>query len=67
MMMNRINEFHRPFLQAVQPVNFFETKNNKQAQQSSFDFINRMSQNGYNPFHPNVKSETMAKKLDILS
>ena len=66
-MNNKINEIQRQYMYPIQPVRLFENKNDKQAQKSSFDFINRMSQNGYNPFHPNVKSETMAKRLDILS
>lgn len=52
---------------AVNPVQLFETKNSPIAQKSSFDFINPKSQNGYNPFHPNVQSSTTANKLDILS
>ena len=67
MMMNRINNYQKPFLQAISPVHLFENKNREQTQKSSFDFIDKMSQNGYNPFHPNVKSDTMAKRLDILS
>ena len=67
MINNKISEIQSLYTFAVQPVKLFENKNEKQAQKSSFDFINRMSQNGYNPFHPNVKSDTMAKRLDILS
>lgn len=66
MMNNRIDEIQRQFMYKVQPVKLFETKNNEQAQKSSFDFINQMNQSGFNPFHPNVKSEVRAKRLDIL-
>ena len=62
---NKINEIQRQFMYTVQPVRLFETKNSNQAQKSSFDFINQMNQNGFNPFHPNVKSESMAKNLDL--
>ena len=64
---SKINEIQRQFMYAIKPVKLFETKNQNQTSKSSFDFINQMNQNGYNPFHPNVKSETMAKRLDIMS
>ena len=67
MINNSIDEIHRQYMYAVQPVKLFESKNQNQTQKSSFDFISQMNKNGYNPFHPNVKSETTAKKLDIMS
>ena len=66
MMNNSINAVQRQYMFAVNPVQLFETKNSPIAQKSSFDFINPKSQNGYNPFHPNVQSSTTANKLDIL-
>ena len=64
---NSIDSIQSKYTFAVPPVQLFEPKNFQGAQKSSFDFINEMNSNGFNPFHPNVKSETMAKNLDILS
>ncbi|MBP3820783.1 hypothetical protein J6G99_03965 [bacterium] len=65
MLDNRIDEIQKQYMYAIKPVQLFETKNSNHAQKSSFDFINQMNQNGFNPFHPNVKSNTMAKNLDL--
>ncbi len=64
---NSIDSIQSKYTFAVPPVQFFEPKNSQSAQKSSFDFINQMNSNGFNPFHPNVQSQTLAKKLDILS
>lgn len=67
MMNNSINAVQRQYMFAVTPVQLFETKNSHIASKNSFDFINQKSQNGFNPFHPNVQSSITANKLDILS
>jgi len=68
MINNKIDSIQRQYMFAVEPVRFFETQKNEQAQKSSFDFFNRMnSKSDYNPFHPNVQNATKAQKLDILS
>ena len=67
MMNNSINAVQRQYMFAVNPVQLFETKNSPIASKNSFDFINQKSQNGFNPFHPNVQNSTTANKLDILS
>lgn len=67
MMNGKIDGIQRQYMFAVEPVKFFETQKNEQAQKSSFDFINRMNSKNYNPFHPNIQNSTTAKKLDILS
>ena len=68
MMNEKINSVSRQYTFAVEPVQMFEAQKQAQAQRSSFDFLNQMNfkTSGYNPFHPNVRSETTANKLDIL-
>ena len=65
-MFNKIDEVQRQYTFAVQPVKFFETENSKNAQKSSFDFINQMNKSGYNPFHPSVEYSNKGQKLDLL-
>ena len=67
MMNNSINAVQRQYMFAVPPVQLFESKNPKVAQNNSFDFINQKSHNNFNPFHPNVQNMTTANKLDIIS
>ena len=65
---NSIDSVQRQYIPIVQPVKLFESKNSQQAQKSSFDFLNLTSQNNaFCPDHPNVKSPTLARHLDILS
>lgn len=66
-MNNAIEEVKRQYTYAVQPVKFFETRNNQTAQKSNFDFINRMQVSGNNPFHPDVSNTEKGSKLDIMS
>lgn len=69
MMNNSINPVQRQYMFAVNPVQLFEAKNFHTASKNSFDFLNanQKSQNGFNPFHPNVQDFSTANKLDILS
>ena len=69
MMNNKIDGIQRQYMFAVEPVKFFEAQKNPQAQKSSFDFnfISQMNSKGFNPFHPNVQTETTAKRLDFMS
>ena len=70
MMNTPINAIQRQYTTAVNPVRFFETNNSKAAQKSTFDLLNQMYNNNsvsYNPFHPNVKTHSLAKNLDIMS
>ena len=63
-----IDAIQRQYVPIIQPVKLFEPNNPKQAQKSSFDFLNLTSQNNpFSPEHPNVKSPTLARHLDILS
>ena len=65
---NSIDAVQRQYIPIVQPVKLFEPNNKTQAKKSSFDFLNLTSQNNiFSPEHPNVKSPTLAKHLDILS
>ena len=66
MINNKIDSIQQQYTYAVEPVKFFETQKNQQAQKSSFDFLNRMNSKNFNPFHPNVQNASTAKKLDIL-
>lgn len=68
MMYNKINEIQRQYLYAIPPVKLFEPENNKQFQKSSFEFITQMNfaKSGYNPFHPNVQTNSTANLLDIM-
>ena len=66
-MFNKINEVQRQYTSAVQPVQLFETKNNKPTKDNNpFAFIDEMKQNGYNPFHPSVVNSEKGKKLDLM-
>ena len=69
MMNSSINAIQGQYPYAIESVRFFEAKQSKnvQTRKDPFDFINQMSQKGFNPFHPNVKSPTMARNLDIIS
>lgn len=63
-----IDAVQRQYIYTVQPVQLFEAKNSQRPQKSSFDFLNLTSQNNaFSLSHPNVKSPTMARNLDILS
>jgi len=63
-----IDAVQRQYIYTVQPVHLFEAKNSQKHQKSSFDFLNLTSQNNpFSPSHPNVKSPTLARHLDILS
>ena len=67
MMNNKIEQVGRQYAYAIQPVKLFETQSKNQAQKSSFDFINQMNlQTDYNPFHPNVKTKSVASRLDLM-
>lgn len=65
-MFNKINEVQRQYTSAVQPVQLFETRNNKPAKDNTFAFIDDMKQKGYNPFHPSVSNSEKGKKLDLM-
>ncbi len=69
MINNKIDEIQRQYMYAVQPVKLFEQNSAKQAQKSSFDFnfISQMNSKGFNPSHPNVQTETTARRLDFMS
>lgn len=66
-MNNKINEVGRAYMFAVQPVKLFETNSSKQAQNNSFDLFSKFDtkNTGYNPFHPNVKTASVANRLDL--
>ena len=65
-MFNAIDEVKRQYTYAVQPVRLFETKNNKNAQANSFDFIKNIPNAGNNPFHPDISNSGKGSKLDIM-
>ncbi len=69
MMMNgKIEAIPQQYMYTVQPVKLFGEEKQTQTPKSSFDISNQMNlKSDYNPFHPNVKSPTMAKNLDILA
>ena len=66
MMNGKIDAIQQQYMYTVQPVKLFEDEKQNRTKQSSFDFINQMNKSDYNPLHPNVKSGTMAKNLDLL-
>ena len=66
-MNNAIEEIKRQYTYAVQPVKFFEARNNQTSQKVAFDFLNNIKQNGSNPFHPDVSNSEKGNKLDIMS
>ena len=67
MMNNKIEQIGRQYAYAIQPVQLFETQNSKQTQKSSLDFFNQMNSNSdYNPFHPNVRTKSVASRLDLI-
>ena len=66
-MFNAIDEVKRQYTYAVQPVQLLgEQKNSKAAQTNSFDFINKISETGNNPFHPDVSNSEKGSRLDIM-
>lgn len=64
-MLNKIEEVQRQYIYAVQPVKLFETQNNQAAQQSMFDFTNKINQSNHNPFHPDITNTGKGGRLDI--
>lgn len=65
--MNSINQIQRRYVYTVQPVKFFETENSKAAKDNAFSFISKINdkETKYNPFHPNILSEQLARNIDI--
>lgn len=66
-MFNPIDEVKRQYTYAVQPVQFFETKNSQMAQKNSFDFVKQTNNSVYNLFHPNITNSSSGNKLDLMS
>lgn len=65
-MNNAIEEIKRQYTYAVQPVKFFEARNNQASQKMSFSFLENIKPNGNNPYHPNVTNSGKGGRLDIM-
>ena len=65
-MFNSIEQVQRQYTTAIQPGQLFETRNNKAAQQNTFEFVEQLKKSGHNPFHPDVSNSEKGGRLDIL-
>ena len=68
MMSGKIDAIQQQYMYTVQPVKLFGDEKRAQKTKSSFDIYSQMNpKSDFNPSHPNVKSPTMAKNLDLLA
>ncbi|MBR1460074.1 hypothetical protein IJ596_00365 [bacterium] len=82
MMNGKIDAIQQQYMYTVQPVKLFDDEKQKTKQSSFEVYPNtnfwvnkanidnniypQMNKSDYNPFHPNVKSGTVAKNLDLM-